>query len=237
MKRFFTLAAAALMTSAFATSAFAGWGPNGMFGNADPNARPVGQSSRPSTNPASAPILNPPDPTKNLGAVPGGYKDPSLNLNKAQQAARIAKAKANFDKKQYSPRLASDNLSNNMSHNNSSMKPAYQNGIPFMPTSNKQTSGYGGNNSRGGGYFGNDVLSRGQANNYPQQQSNMNFSKFPQQSQYPTTVGSGYGMFNPGRPLNTPESQQMNNKPGSYAEQHRYPGAVYTRTGYVPIVH
>jgi hypothetical protein len=208
MKRFFTFVAAAVMTSALATSTFAGWGPNGMYGNADPNARPVGQSSTPSTHRASAPILNPPDPTKNLGAVPGGYKDPSLGLTKAEQAARISKARAAFDIKNNSPKLAPAKMfrsptnatlssgnagqSTKRSFDSSSVKSQYPNGIPFMPTSNKQSSGYGENNRPGSGFFGNDVLSRGQGNHYPQYPTNMG-NNYPTGNSYPKQSQGGYG--------------------------------------------
>lgn len=209
MKRFFKIVAAALMTSAFTSAAFAGWGPNGQFGNAIPGSKPVGQSSKPSTNPASAPIVNPPDPTKNLGAVPGSYKDPAMQAthSKAWQAAQYAKAKAAFDKKNNSPKLAptepfrpltpvssssaqskstsgyGGNNSNN-GYGNGSMKPQYPNGIPFMPTSNYQTSGYGGNNN--GGFFGNDVTNRPRpTNNYPQYPTNNMGNNYPTNNNYP----------------------------------------------------
>lgn len=146
MKRYFALVAAALLTSAFATSAFAGWGPNGMYGNADPNARPVGQSSTPSTNPASAPVT-PVDfnnPNLDLGAVPGSYKDPAVqaHLSKAELAYRIAKAKAAvegkpFDKKNNSPRFAPQNLSGNMSKNTGFFGHDVTSRAPQMPKPSK----------------------------------------------------------------------------------------------------
>lgn len=210
MKRFFTIVASTLLlTSAFTASSFAGWGPNGQYGNAVPGSKPVGQSSRPSTNPASAPITTPFNPNGNLGAVPGSYKDPAMQAthSKAWQAQQYAKAKANFDKKQYSPRLAPENMSHNTG--NGSVKPQYPNGIPFMPTSNHQTSGYGGNN---GGFFGNDGPTRQRhtdpsyppyngnnnypkttnypTNNYPQYPTTNNYPQRPQ-TQYPTTGGYG----------------------------------------------
>jgi hypothetical protein len=73
MKRFFTLAAAALLSSTFTASSFAGWGENGQYGN--PIGPVVGTSSTPSTNPASAPISTPFDPNGNLGSVPGSIQD------------------------------------------------------------------------------------------------------------------------------------------------------------------
>ena len=151
MKRYLCLVAAALLTSAFATSAFAGWGPNGMYGNADPNARPVGQSSTPSTNPASAPVtpVDFNDPNLNLGAVPGSYKDPAVQarVSKAELAMRIAKAKAAvegkpFDKKNNSPRFAPANMNgfkvptNNLSRNTG----FFGNGVPQMPKPSKINS-------------------------------------------------------------------------------------------------
>jgi hypothetical protein len=118
MKRFLTLVAAAMLTTAFATSADAAWGPNGMYGN--PVGPPVGQSSTPSNHPASAPITTPFNPNADLGAVPGSYKDPAVqsSVSKAELARRYKQAQANFDKKQYSPRLAPQNFSGSMGQSN-----------------------------------------------------------------------------------------------------------------------
>ncbi len=73
MKRIFTIAAAALISSAFSTSTFAGWGENGQYGN--PVGLVLGPSSTPSTNPASAPITMPFNPNADQGNVPGSMKD------------------------------------------------------------------------------------------------------------------------------------------------------------------
>lgn len=149
MKRYFAFVATAVLTTAFATSTFAGWGPNGQFGVADPNARPVGQSSTPSTNPASAPILNPPDPTRNLGAVPGSYMDPAVQarLSKAELAARIAKAKAAFDKKNTSPRFLPQQLhsplnvsTSHLNHNTGFFGHDVTKQVPQMPKPSKINS-------------------------------------------------------------------------------------------------
>jgi hypothetical protein len=116
MKRFFTIVTVAVLLSsaAFSNLASAAWGTGGW---GVPVGPPVGQSSQPSNHPASAPINTPFNPNGNLGAVPGSYKDPvaMAGKSKAWQAAQIAKAKANFDKKQYSPRLAPQNLNSPMS--------------------------------------------------------------------------------------------------------------------------
>ncbi len=173
MKRFCAIIAAALLTSAFATSAFAAWGTGGW---GVPVGPPVGQSSTPSNNPASAPITTPFNPNGNLGAVPGSYKDPRVQAthSKAELARRYAAAKANFDKKQYSPRLAPQNLSGTMSHSNATggqNTNAWQNynlgryGTKYgtyTPASQRPSSTpgtYGGmstpaNHSGGGGYGG-----------------------------------------------------------------------------------
>jgi hypothetical protein len=143
MKRFFTLVAVAVLTTAFATSAFAvGWGPNGMYGKADPNAQPVGPSSTPSTHPASAPIINPPDPTKDLGFVPGSYNDPAVRarLTQAQLEARKAKAKAAVEGRRYDPKdgakFAPAKLGTSMSSGNFARGIANF-GVPQMPVKPK----------------------------------------------------------------------------------------------------
>ena len=148
MKRIFTLVAAAvLLSSAVATSAFAGWGPNGMYGNADPNARPVGQSSTPSTNPASAPV-RPVDfnnPNLDLGAVPGSYQDPAVRARLTQQQLDFRKAKAKaavegkpFDVKNNSPRLMPQNFSGNLNRNTGFFgNDVMSRGVPQMPKASK----------------------------------------------------------------------------------------------------
>jgi hypothetical protein len=226
MKRFFTIAAAALLTTTFAASAFAGWGPNGQYGNAVPGSQPVGQSSRPSNHPASAPINTPFDPNANHGHVPGSFQDkvakgqigngPSskmgYNPNKpiftpgnggvfVPQSPRPSRERP-FPTSQVNnyPQQHQQYPQNYPTNTNN----GYGNGSSWGGYGNNsypkqtypQTGSYGNN---GGGFFGNDVLNR--PTNYPQ----------PHYPQKPA----------PSRPSHYPPAQP----------QHQYPVGGYGNVG------
>jgi hypothetical protein len=185
MKRLLTFAAAALITSA---SAFAGWGPNGQYGNAIPGSKPVGQSSTPSTHPASAPILNPVDPTKPSDNVPGSDKD---RASKGLPPKHIPGGWGGYNPNSpmYDP--------NKKPTNTTSARPPRQRPFPTTQTSNNypQYPNHSQSNSGWGG-DGNEVLNRPHpTNNYPQQYPT-NMNHYPQQTQYPSKMNSGYPQGN-----------------------------------------